>query len=319
MCFLVGNDFVPSIPTLAILDGGIDSMIDVYKTVGRSYGHLTRISRKNKDTTIMFQKDALVTFLGTLAQYEGGLLEEKYNKKEDIIEDPICKACSYQVLTETGEQVIKIDFEKYKEKFYNKKLNISKDNPDINVEDEITNICEEYLRGLQWVMTYYKKGMPDWNWFYPEFYAPFLCDLTNAAKKSNQIDCETFITGNPCDPFLQLLCVMPPKSYKLLPTPLDNLIINDSSPLKKYYPEQIVVDITGKRQEWEGIVLLPNIDHKYIESYYKKYIKSVSELDKNRNKIKQSIKFRYKDDCYTYKSFYGEIEECRAEQEFFDI
>ena len=48
MCFLVGNDFVPNIPTLAILDGGIDSMIDVYKNVGRSYGHLTRVSRKNQ-------------------------------------------------------------------------------------------------------------------------------------------------------------------------------------------------------------------------------------------------------------------------------
>ena len=37
MCFLVGNDFVPTIPTLAILEGGIDSMIDTYRNIGRSY------------------------------------------------------------------------------------------------------------------------------------------------------------------------------------------------------------------------------------------------------------------------------------------
>ena len=75
--FLVGNDFVPNIPTLAILDGGIESMIDVYlQNVGRSYGHLTRISRKARDTTVMFRQKALSVFLGTLAQYEAGLLEE---------------------------------------------------------------------------------------------------------------------------------------------------------------------------------------------------------------------------------------------------
>ena len=56
MCFLVGNDFVPNIPSLAILDNGIESMIDVYKNVGKYYGHLTRISRKSKDITVMFQQ-----------------------------------------------------------------------------------------------------------------------------------------------------------------------------------------------------------------------------------------------------------------------
>ena len=54
-------------------------------------------------------------------------------------------------------------------------------------ELEINKVSDEYLRGLQWVMTYYKKGMPDWEWYYPEFYAPFLCDLAKTASKSEQI------------------------------------------------------------------------------------------------------------------------------------
>jgi 5'-3' exonuclease len=47
MCFTVGNDFLPHIPGIEILEGGIDFMIDVYKNTCSSYGHLTKKSDKN--------------------------------------------------------------------------------------------------------------------------------------------------------------------------------------------------------------------------------------------------------------------------------
>ena len=55
-------------------------------------------------------------------------------------------------------------------------------------ELEINKVSDEYLRGLQWVMTYYKKGMPDWEWYYPEFYAPFLCDLAKKRVNLNKFE-----------------------------------------------------------------------------------------------------------------------------------
>ena len=315
MCFLVGNDFVPTIPTLAILDGGIDSMIDVYKTVGRSYGHLTRISRKSKDTTVVFQQAAMTAFLGTVAQYEAGLLEEKFNSGVNFIEDPILTSSMGPVQEIDSKFIQKIDFGAYRTKYYKKKLDIE-DN-----ETDIFNVCDQYLRGLQWVMTYYKKGMPDWKWFYPEFYAPFLCDLAACCEKSEMIAKQMpFTIHTPVEPFFQLLCVLPTHSNHLLPEPLSNLLL-ETSPLKKYIPDEVEVDCTGKRQEWEGIVLLPNIDVEQFRKHYDSYYKSVSEFDKRRNCTKQSLLMKYSDKLtpYNYKSFYGDIKDCSVDTKYFDI
>ena len=312
MCFLVGNDFVPNIPTLAILDGGIESMIDVYQNVGRSYGHLTRISRKARDTTVMFRQKALSVFLGTLAQYEAGLLEEKFNGHANFIEDPLLTASMGPVQEQDGEFKQFIDFSKYKRLYYTKKFD----------EKNIQDVCENYLRGLQWVMTYYKKGMPDWNWYYPEFYAPFLCDLARCCEKSKMIESqEVFTINNPVSPFLQLLCVLPPRSSHLLPEQLSYLLSSESTPLKQFIPETVNVDCSGKRQEWEGIVILPNVNLDIVQKEYDKNYPNVSEQDKRRNITRQSIRFIYDTSSrnYLFKSFYGDIENCKAKYQYFDI
>ena len=33
-------------------------------------------------------------------------------------------------------------------------------------DPSIEEICHDYLEGLQWVLTYYLKGVPNWLWNY---------------------------------------------------------------------------------------------------------------------------------------------------------
>ena len=80
--------FYQTFRSLAILDGGIDSMIDVYKNVGKEYGHITKTKRVLGN---MLELKSLEIFLGTLAQYEKGLLEEKYKNISQFIDDPLLK------------------------------------------------------------------------------------------------------------------------------------------------------------------------------------------------------------------------------------
>ena len=291
LCFFVGNDFLPTIPTLAILGGGIDVLINVYKTICNEYGHLTG---KKRNGIITFKKKSFKFFLGALAQYEKDLVVEKANKRESFFPDPLVNKNLIKV-----ENGFDINYNKYVNDYYQKKFG----------EDvKRKKICHEYLYGMQWVITYYKQGIPDWRWHYPYSYGPFIQDLCDNLGKFNSTD---FEIHEPVSPFEQLLSVLPPSSKKLIPTPLSNLL-NDDSPLKKFYPDEFEIDVSGKRREWEGIVLLPMVNLEEISDYYKKYKGGISFRDMKRNMPGKSFIYTRGYASYYFKSFYGDVPKCNV-------
>ncbi len=70
-------------------------------------------------------------------------------------------------------------------------------------------------------------------------------------------------TSDAIPPFHQLLFILPPDSSNLLPYPLCEAFTNE---LKIYAPKELIIDRAGKRQEWEGIVLLPKLDQKLSQN-----------------------------------------------------
>ena len=232
LCFLVGNDFLPNIPGLAILEGGIENMLDIYKDVCKSYGHLTRNSKKIGN---MLNLDSLEVYLHTLSTFEQGLLEEKMSKKESFMEDKLLDKYITYV-----DNKVSINIEEYKKEYYDIKLQGS---------ENIKQNCLEYIDGLNWVINYYKKGIPSWNWYYPNFYAPFLSDIYKYIKNYKYVENR----GEPLSNVEQMMCVLPKPSHDLLPPPFNKLLYNS---LKEFYPEDFTIDCSGKRREWEGIVLI---------------------------------------------------------------
>jgi hypothetical protein len=308
MLFMVGNDFLPHIPCLEIIENGVDVMLTIHKNVCISYGHLTR----KINGVVKFNKKSLEIFLGAVSQQNKGILEDKMSKKENFFPDLLLEKYTS---VENGKCVINI--KSYKEDYYktNFEDKLTHDTqPDLN---KIKKICLEYIEGLQWVLNYYTSGTPSWTWCYKHHYGPFASDL---AKYMSDFEFIDYGVTKPTTPFQQLLCVLPPKSSKLIPEPLCNLLTDPKSKLKEFCPDVFKIDLSGKRKEWEGLVLLPMVDFQTVVNEYNKLIDKLNPVDLKRDVLEDSHLYMYNPDCmHVYNSSFGDIKKCPVELQIIEL
>jgi 5'-3' exonuclease len=292
MGFMAGNDFLPHIPSIEILEGGIDIMIDIYKNVCINTGHFT----KSNTTEFTFSKTALKMFFDEISQLEKPILEKKLLTKGYFTDETLLNCANFD------KNTVDLDIEKYREQYCEKYFGKGK--------RHLKNITHHYLDGLQWVMTYYKKGCPNWLWFYNYNYVLPTSIMTKhilsfIPSKHNRTQ--------PLLPFQQLLAVLPPKSSQLLPKPLNTLLTNNDSVIKEYYPDVFEVDLSGKKREYQGIVLLPMIQPEILVDAYQTQNSFIEERELKRNIFGKTFLYSY--DLNTnsnFISYYGNINNCKT-------
>ena len=228
MCMLIGNDFLPSLPHLSIASGGLNLLVRSYKEIQKkSKGYLTKKYQMHLGRVELF-------------------LEKLSNEAEEF----------FFSQKEKNYDQTNLDYS-YKKHYYLSKLNI-----DTFVGEEnkkIEKLKRDYMHGLTWCLYYYHQGCPSWNWFYPEYYAPLASDLSDLRTSVIQ-----FTKGRPFEPLIQLLSVLPPKSSVFLPKAFAKLMTEENSPILSFYPLDFKMDLNGKKNLWEGVVLLPFIDQKKL-------------------------------------------------------
>jgi 5'-3' exonuclease len=191
---------------------------------------------------------------------------------------------------------ITLDIDKYREEYCKNSFGKTK----------LKDVCQSYLEGLQWIISYYKKGVPDWKWYYPYNYAPPANIISEYILKFKETK---YKKTYPLSPFEQLLCVLPPKSSHLLPKPLDKLLTDKDSSIKEYYPDEFEIDLAGKKNDWQGVVIIPMIDPEIIKEIFLKNKNLIDEKDMKRNILGKSFIYTFGDNLNIkiFKSYYGDI------------
>jgi 5'-3' exonuclease len=271
MGFLLGNDFLPNIPSLSLspihpkLENGLDILLKIYPEYIENNDYIN--------------SGNLITFMEILANleenhfktiYQRGRLTQKTNET-----DP-CKLALFQLDNLTLSDV---NF-----------LNIGKDNPQMYKKRyynyffpkmKINDICKEYLDGISWVKHYYLNDCPDWLWLYKHHQAPFISDIYQYLIKNQLPEIKIIDNKYSIKPLEQLIMVIPPEFANILPVECRTIFKNSN--LQKYFPQDYDFDIFMKTKFW---MVYPDIPNPNYDDFIKeiKKIKLSDESEKlNKN------------------------------------
>jgi len=266
LCYLLGNDFLPHIPSIDIKINGMDILIDNYSKILKKL-RLPLIVTKN---SLSINKTFLLELLMILGEYEDEYFKTLYINYKNRINKRKCQLTDpYEIDVWELDNMINMDkydpirFGKgqkmdYKHRYYDTYFDIKGDHAPF-----IEDLSIQYIEGIIWTFYYYFDKCPSWEWQYIHNHAPFISDLCTYLINVD-INNIIFNLGEPMRPFKQLLCVIPPIYNHLLPKNVGELMINKGSPIIYMFPMEFELDIFNKDAFWKCIPLLPTVDQNII-------------------------------------------------------
>ncbi|CAL1361756.1 unnamed protein product [Linum trigynum] len=301
MCLLVGNDFLPHIPSLAISEGAIDLLLMLYKKeFVRMGGYLTdsfKINFKRMEhfiqavgsyESVIFRKRIKMKkaseWGGSQRRHDTKHMSEPQNKGGSVAAQGSANGLKIDPAAEVDK--VKLGEDGWKERYYVHNFQLNSENECERIQRQVV---EKYIEGLSWVMHYYYEGVCSWQWFYPFYYAPLASDFHGFDNLEIK-----FTLGKPFKPFDQLMGVLPAASAHSLPLSYGKLMKDGLSPIADFYPANFEIDMNGKRFSWQGICKLPFIDEARLLSEIAKLEHTLTDDEKRRNSLGWDILFVHK-------------------------
>lgn len=198
LTFLVGNDFLPHMPTLDIGDGAFDLLFQTYREQRSGWGEGEYLTFAGE----ILNPARLEAFFRVIGSEETKICQKKekdeavyikkkrnWNKRDGLPTGPsdaelkeaeTLKQGDYLTMIETliarhnasGEPFVdgwtpvsKPGQKDFKGRYYFEKLKMTP--ADI---DEHMALRKSYIEGLLWCLAYYYRGCISWGWFYPYHY-----------------------------------------------------------------------------------------------------------------------------------------------------
>ena len=307
LTFLVGNDFVISMPFLKIRNDGLKMLIAIYHNI--KLNHHDYLVHNNQINIAFFKE-----LIFEISKKEDDAMKEQqrninklmngYKDSRRIEEES--KMTPFEIFSSryTHLQVCSSDhplFEEYHNEFkkinYNQEYELWKDeyyryflNVDTTNKEEYLKVRIElvtnYLESLMFNLNYYFYGVPSWKWHYEYRISPLISDIHYVLDK-NIVDVNkiTFEKGNPYTPFQQLMLILPPQMSDLLPSSLRPIMTDDKLLCTQFYPIEFKLDVVNGIKAMYSEAILPEIDEELLIETVKKYEEKLNVEEKKRNTI----------------------------------
>ena len=315
LTFLVGNDFVISLPYLKIKKDGLESLISVYRSIKLNYDDYLVNYHPDKEDPPTLNIPFFKELIGNMSKKEDFLMKKQQmdvNKlmngstdnrrieqesqltpfeifKSRYIHLQVCSP-DHSLFHKYHEEFKKIDYNKeyevWKEAYYKYYLNIDKSNAEEYLNTRI-NLVKNYLESVMFNLKYYFQGCPSWQWHYKFRVSPLLTDI-HYVLENNIIDVNniTFKEGNPYTPFQQLMLIFPPQMDFLIPSVLRPIMKDDKLLCTQFYPIDFRIDVTVGHKTQYSEAILPEIDEELLIETVKKFEKKLTAKEIERNTIR---------------------------------
>lgn len=223
--FFLGNDFLPHFPAINIRSGGIDKLLNAYKSViGERSTSLTQnntsVNWSNVRKLIEMLQMSEETYI--INEHKLRNSKERRQMPSTTPEEIFKKFELSPMYNREIERYINPSKPHWQTRYYRSLFGITNDTNGERVRD----ICINYLEGLEWTMKYYTTGCPDWRWRYKYNYPPLLSDLLHYIPLFDTNFIEAKIE-NPVEDLVQLCYVLPRSSLNLLPHDFRIKLLND--------------------------------------------------------------------------------------------
>lgn len=213
LCFILGNDFIPTLPSINIRNYGIEYITEAYcKMFCYTQSYIYNVETKKIDINnlkLIFEylKDIEHEyFTQTLPGYMRRIKQKKYNGNDRYDEEIFNRD---NLINISNNDHIKLGTEAkdvYKFRYYEFSFNSR-----INQSKMINKICKNYIDMILWVCRYYFEiDMPSWRYYYQFNHAPFASDIYDYLNKIDNLTYNIeYEDALPIES--QLICIIPPQ------------------------------------------------------------------------------------------------------------
>jgi 5'-3' exoribonuclease 1 len=269
LCFLLGNDFLPHIPSLSIKHNGYTRLLLAAKQTWDTIG-VSPVMDGVVNTKFF------ASLLRQLSVDEDAIMHkmnEEYIKRKpysNTNENPAI--CCYAIQPKNKDPLAQqlygcANFSTWRSLYYKSMFHTRLHDTQI-----ITTASKLFIKGIFWTYHYYKRLPKDPDWFYPFNYAPSVLDLSNYAQGSldewDKLQSEWAkhgtVSGFVSAP-IQLLCILPIQSQRLLPKSYQKFMTDALAGCAHMFPTRYAVQTYLKTYLWECTPVLPPLNTELLE------------------------------------------------------